>query len=85
MNQKNMKKQKTIEELHEIIVGLVRANPEFNNVTPHKPYWHEPDEDGCNWDLSSWSGSEILVLEAADFIRADLIELRTRYDLKTTT
>jgi hypothetical protein len=79
-----MKPQKTVEELHEIIVGLVRANTMFNDVTPHKPYWHEPDKDGCNWDLSMWAGPALLVEDAAEFIRNDVLALRMKYDIQTT-
>lgn len=80
-----MKKQKTAEELHGLILELVRRNPDFNGVEPHKPYWHEPDANNCNWDLSSWSGSELLVSEAADSIRDEVRALRNKYDIAEPT
>ncbi len=75
------KVQKTAEELHELILGLVRQNPDFNEIEPHKPYWHEPDADGCNWDLTSWSGSGLLVSEAAHSIQDEMRALRMKYDI----
>jgi hypothetical protein len=49
---------------------------------PCKPYRHERDSDGCNWDVSKWTGSQMDVVAAASEIAADVRILRGKYDIE---
>ena len=72
---------KSADELHELIVRLVRSYPEYALVTPGKPYWHERDTDGCNWNLNSWTGPAVYVATVASEIEAEVLRLRGKYDI----
>jgi hypothetical protein len=76
------KKTKTADELQAMVVALVRRNSEYSLVTPGKPYWHERDSEGCNWDLTSWTGKGLDVAEAANEIASEVRLLRKKYDLE---
>ena len=72
---------KSAEELHELIVTLVRRYPEYALVTPGKPYWHERDTDGCNWNLNSWTGPAVDVSTVASDIETEVLRFREKYDI----
>jgi len=75
------KKTKSADELHALIIDELRKKNEFDSVTPSKPYWHERDTSGRNWDLSSWRGYLIDVVEAKNFLEVFVNNLRDRYDI----
>ena len=70
---------KSLDEIRTLVVAEVRKCPEFDNVTPQHPYWHKPDKEGCNWDLSIWSGPVETVRRAQAAITPAVQELRRRY------
>jgi hypothetical protein len=76
-----MKKIISKEELHNLIIELVRCNPQFADVLPLQPYWHERDSEGCNWDLVSWYGPTELAKQAKYFIAEEVVQLQLKYDL----
>lgn len=76
-----VKPPKTVDELHALIVALVRRYPEYSSVLPNRPYWHERDSDGCNWDLNSWTGPRDDVMAVAREIAEEVRYLRERYDI----
>ena len=76
-----IKNRKSSNELHALIIDELRRNNEFDSVTPSKPYWHERDTSGRNWDLSSWKGDLIDVVEAKSFLEVFVNNLRDRYDI----
>lgn len=78
------RKIKSADEIQAMVVALVRRYPEFAVVTPGKPHWHERDSEGCNWDLTSWTGRELDVIEAANEIAAEVRILRKKYDLASS-
>ena len=75
------KPQKTAEELHNLIIQELRKNPEFNLVKPGKPYWHETDNNGCNWDISIWQGDVTDATEARNFLTPYILKLRISFDI----
>jgi len=65
------KQERTAQELHAEVMERINANPEVREDRPQirvaLPRWHEPDADGCNWDISivsNWAGHEHVVIEA---------------------
>lgn len=76
-----MKKIISKEELHNLIIELVRRNPDFAEVMPNQPYYHERDSEGCNWNLVNWTGSAELAKQAKNFIEEEVVHLRLKYDL----
>jgi hypothetical protein len=76
-----MKKVISKIELHNLIVELVRRHPDFAEVMPNQPYWHERDSEGCNWDLVDWNGPIELAKQAKNFIEEEVAHLRLKYDL----
>lgn len=75
-----LKEVKTLAELRALIESEVRKNPGFNDVVPLSAYWHERDADGCNWNVSHWSGPAHVVTAASNTIRPRATELRLKYD-----
>jgi hypothetical protein len=76
-----MKKIISKEELRDLIVELVRRNPDFVDVMPQYPYFHDRDSEGCNWNLVNWTGPAELAKEAKNFIAEEVVQLRLKYDL----
>jgi hypothetical protein len=76
-----MKKIISKEELHNLIIELVRRNPDFAEVMPNQPYYHERDSEGCNWNLVNWIGPAELAKQAKNFIEEEVVQLRLKYDL----
>jgi hypothetical protein len=76
-----LKKIISNEELHNLIIELVRRNPDFTEVSPNQPYFHERDIEGCNWNLVRWIGLTALAKEAKNFIAEEVVLLRLKYDL----
>lgn len=64
------------EEIRKRVQKLVNAIPEVADdeakVETPLPKWHEPDRDGCNWDMGVFRGGaeyETEVREAVEHIR----------------
>jgi len=74
---------KSLDEIRSLIIDEVRRYPEFRDVTPQHPYWHEPDTDGCNWDLSIWQGPVEMVQRAKVAVTPAVQELRRKYRAPT--
>ncbi len=72
---------KSADELHSLIVALVRRYSEYSSVIPNKPYWHERDSNGCNWDLNSWTGPREDVIAVVKKITEEVRYLRGKYDI----
>jgi len=75
------KVMKNADELHKLIVEKLRENTEFNSVTPSKPYEHERDAQGCNWDLQNWKGDITDVRAAKKYLLEFVNLVRDKYDL----
>jgi hypothetical protein len=73
------RKNKTLEQLREMIEAEVRKYPDYVEVTPSRPYIHEPDEDGCNWDLTNWNGPAELVVLCKATITPAVRQMRAAY------
>lgn len=69
------------EEIRQHVQHLVNAIPELieDNVMINVPLpqWHEPDENGCNWDMKSFAGNR----DYDHNIRALLEQARQSYHL----
>lgn len=66
----------TAEEIRKRVQKLVNAIPEVADddakVEAPLPQWHEPDRDGCNWDMEPLRGGadyETEVREAVEHVR----------------
>lgn len=64
------------EEIRKRVQKLVNAIPEVADddakVETPLPQWHEPDRDGCNWDMGTFRGGadyETEVREAVEHVR----------------
>jgi len=68
----------SLDAIRERIEAQIRTNPEFNDVRPLMPHWHEADETGCNWDLNYWNGPAHLALECRKWVQSFVIDLRTK-------
>lgn len=48
------------EEIRDHVQQLVNTIPELvmrdTMIHVPLPQWHEPDDDGCNWDMKSFGG-----------------------------
>ena len=64
------------EEIRKRVQKLVNAIPEVADdeakVVIPSPKWHEPDRDGCNWDMGVFRGGndyETEIREAVEHVR----------------
>lgn len=73
------KQTKNLNELHQLVIAALRTNPKFDEVEPHRPYIHEVDDRGSNWDISSWQGPRHMAEEAKDYLMNEVTAMRTKY------
>lgn len=73
------KETRSLEQLRGMVEAEVRKHSTFNEVTPLTPHIHEPDQDGCNWDLEFWSGPKELVVAAKDAVTPAVRLMREKF------
>ena len=64
--------QDKVNQIHEIQADKARVNPGL-------PTWHEPDENGCNWNCDFLSGDQPSLY--APFVRSVVIEAQRHFNL----
>ena len=74
------KPTRTLGELHEMVLAEVRKYPDYDDVKPLSTYQHDPDETGCNWDVSQWQGPKELVSAAHRALMPSVTQIRLKYN-----
>lgn len=75
------KKVLPLAKLQELIQQLVDDHENFKDaVRVLTPQWHERDAEGCNWDVTYWSGGAELARNCRDTIEEDVRHLRRTFD-----
>lgn len=70
----------SIEQINALITAEMDKHEECRGVKIASAYVHEPDENGCNWDLNAWSGDRDDVRACRDCILDAVRGLRSKYN-----
>ncbi|KRB84810.1 hypothetical protein [Noviherbaspirillum sp. Root189] len=70
----------SIEQINALIAAEMEKHEECRDVKIASAYVHEPDADGCNWDLNSWSDDRDDVRVCRDRILDAVRGLRAKYN-----
>lgn len=70
---------KSFTQLRALVLAELRKHAEFGQITPEVSSLPEPDNTGCNWEVSRWAGPRDLVKEAAPKLGAQIAMLQKRY------
>ena len=73
---------KTAEEIRQMVFDELRLKSDYNSITPQRPYWHERDVEGCNWDLVNWSGDKDNAISAKIYLQEFVNSLRAKFDIE---
>ncbi len=76
---------KSFTQLRVLVLAELGKYAEFKQITPEVSSLHEPDQSGCNWEVSRWAGPMDLVDEAAPKLSALVATLQMRYKAITGT
>ena len=49
---------KTPDELRELLIAEAAKHAECKDIYLGGVYWHDPDETGCNWQVSASKGKD---------------------------
>jgi hypothetical protein len=74
-----------IEQINALIQAEMQKSTECAGVQAYSAYWHEPDADGCNWDINTRQGDSKDVDSCRDSIQESVRALRAQYNIPEPT
>lgn len=70
---------KSLVQLRALVLAELGKHTEFKKITPEVCSFREPDQTGCNWEVSRWAGPRERIEAATPKLTALVSTLQKRY------